>query len=436
MNSCRSSPSPRSYFGIDGILLVDHQIPMCYFSQVPAPQNSATNIQSNDFDVAIIGAGPAGLMAALTLAQSRQDCKVILLDKKDPWREPVACGEGVSKRGLGIFFNSIPETWIRGSVDGVLFVSPDGTKVRFSKPGIGLIINRAAMQDELAKKCATLGVACDFRARVHSVESSGLSGHTVRMEGATPRVFRARIVIDASGPGSRFGNALSNPDSVDLEPSTFALVRGIRFPSNYIQLFFGQSIAPGGYGWLFPRDSEVANVGVVVGRTLFKNVSSRKTLIDFINRFFPGSQIDLMHGGAIPCSGSDIPPMAVGGLFKAGDAASTVHPISRAGILEAMKSGSLAAKGALQALVAQTEAEREEIYRAYREGWLACYGRSHMRNRKAKPGFSTLPDKLLNRAAHRLAKSSDEDMPLSRIFLTTLWSSPGLLWRMKSLFSG
>jgi digeranylgeranylglycerophospholipid reductase len=391
----------------------------------------------SEYDFLVIGAGPAGLLAALNLAMANvgraRPHTIALLDKRDPWREPVACGEGVSAQGLRDLVPKVEPAWIRESIDGVIFVSPNGTRVTFKREGSGLLIDRALMHKNLAEEARRMGVHCNFRARATAVSRYENGRRVAKIEGETNLEIKARVVIDASGPGAGFGagEKITQGD-FDVEPSLFALVTGIKYPVNYIQMFFGKNYAPGGYAWLFPRDERVANVGIVVGKKYAREAPARKALQTFLAQTYPEAKVELFHGGAIPC-GYTSDPLAVENLFKAGDAANMVNPISRAGILEAMKGGQLAAKAALQVIELGSEAEKLPHYRAYKEGWDEAYGKANMRIHKAKDAFMGISDATFDKAAGSLGKIPAEKVTMGRIFLTTLWSTPSLIWKMRSL---
>lgn len=395
-----------------------------------------------EYDFAVIGAGPAGLLAALTLAlanhgkRTPREYSIALLDKRDPWREPVSCAEAVSAKGLREMVPKLEPAWIREPIDGVVFISPNGTRITYRKPGSGLLIDRALMHKDLAEEGRRHGVHCNFRARATAVSRYVDGRRSVKYEGDAPGELKARIVIDASGPGAGFGQGerIVQGD-FDVEPALFALVRGLEYPVNYIQMFFGKTYAPGGYAWLFPRDKHVANVGLVIGKRFAKEAPARKAMTDFMRRVYPGAIIETVQGGAIPC-GYTNHPMAVENLFKAGDAANMVNPISRAGILEAMKGGELAAKAALEVIQLGSESEKEPHYRLYKEKWDIAYGNANFRIHKAKAAFMEVPDPTFDRAAGSLAKIPSEKITLGRIFLTTLWTTPSLFWRMRSLIRG
>ena len=52
---------------------------------------------------------------------------------------------------------------------------------------------------------------------------------------------------------------------------------------------------------------------------------------------------------------------------------------------------------------------------------------------KAKAAFMDIPDGTFDKAAGSLAKIPTEKVTMGRIFLTTLWSTPSLIWKMRSL---
>lgn len=393
----------------------------------------------DSYDVIVCGAGPAGLVSAHNLIwagnsaiKSGKGLKVALLDRRDPWREPVACAEAVSRRGLHSLV-PVEKDWIRSVVDGVDFVAPDGTLVRYEQKKSGYIIDRARMHARLAERCAERGAHCHFRAAVKNIslpDAEGLRTVTVSVDGQQIDL-KARAVIDCTGAGDSLGTdeGLRN-GKIDLETAVFAILKGIPHARNFIRMYYGQEFFPGGYGWVFPRTADTANVGLVIAKEFNAAKSARKRMLEWVAKEWPGVTIERMHGGPIAC-GEETLLLGHAGLFKAGDSASMVNPLSRAGILEAMKAGRAVSVAVLKYL--QNPAQSSSIIEDYEETWKGLHGAGHMRLARAKAAFTAIPDSLFNKAARKINKIPLKRRSLLRIFLATLTGSPRLLWQMRSL---
>lgn len=391
------------------------------------------------YDVIVCGAGPAGLYAANRLQKAAAGRgSVILLDKKSPWKEPVACAEAVSRKIFSRYWKP-DESWVRKHLDGVYFTSPDMTRVGYFQEDCGLILNRAMFHREMAEKAAERGVECHFEDTVGKIERNpdGTWNVSVCADGESA-VLKTRTIIDATGPGAKITRGVPGLESLeqgnfDLESAVFAVAENVPHDENRIELFFGQKYFAGGYGWIFPRDGKVVNIGLVDGREFLKSHPPLATLKKFIASEFPDAKILSVHGGAIPCGQSDRPIAALG-VFKAGDSASTVNPISRSGIVEALKSGKIAAECALEWLAASSDAERLSAEKNAFARWQKIQGKTHRNFHRAKKGFASITDAEFDSAAHRLASVPEEKRSLFRIFWTVLSASPRVLWKMRSFF--
>lgn len=117
---------------------------------------------SNQYDVVVCGAGPAGLMAACTLGRLTAGARrVLLLDKKEPWKEPIFCAEAVSARRFRALW-PIDPSFVRGNLSGIYFTSPKRFKAEFYSKDCGLQLNRAVFHKSIADACVQAGVECRF----------------------------------------------------------------------------------------------------------------------------------------------------------------------------------------------------------------------------------------------------------------------------------
>ena len=393
---------------------------------------------AKDYDVVVCGAGPAGLKASHELLRlSSGKLSILILDRKLPWTEPVICAEAVSTGALKKYW-AIKERFVRGNLSGVYFVSPNGARAEFYRKDCGLQLNRAELHRDMFEAAAALGVEHDFAARAGSLVREGDSWKvTVEKRGEKLQV-RTKVVVDATGPGNKLTKGLPElsdleDGSVDCEPAMFAIVENVKHSREHIELYFGSEFY-GGYGWVFPRDGVEVNLGIVISKGAVPEHSPKDVLLKFLERF-PGAKVKGTYGGMIAC-GQSKKPVAKFGLFKVGDAASTVNPISRGGIVEAMKSGKCAAEAIMEWLSAKSDSERRAAEKSAFDRWYALQGKTHERIAKAKVAFNQISDEKFNRAAGRLSKLTREKSTIFRIFFEVLATSPSLIWKMRSFLGG
>ena len=392
------------------------------------------NFASNQYDVVVCGAGPAGLMAACTLGRLTGGARrILLLDKKEPWKEPIFCAEAVSKDRLNSLW-PVNDSFVRGNLSGIYFTSPKRFRAEFYSKDCGLILDRARFHHDLSDGCVSAGVECHYDALIKKLEKTTDGWKlSVQSSGETVEI-QSTAVIDASGPSCKLTRGIACLEGIetgdtDLEPAIFAVAEGIEHSKEHIELFFGSEFESG-YGWIFPRDGKEVNIGFVLGKDVEHKVPLRQKLLDFIARDYPKATVKAVYGGMIAC-GQSQKPMAKCGLFKAGDAASCVNPISRSGIVEALLCGKVVAESVKEWLD-DSGANRCSIESKVLSRWMELLGNKHLQVARAKRGFNKISDRQFDHAAERLSRLPREKQTLFRIFFNVLWAAPSLIWKMRS----
>ncbi len=307
-------------------------------------------------DVLVVGAGPAGSTAARYAAEAGLD--VLLIDKRKEVGLPVCCGE--FNASLPVLAKMFPAAMgldelftvdlIRRSIRGAVVVSPGGREYGFDLPGY--TFNRDEFDRRLADAAiragATLALETTFRAR---------EGDRVITDRG---VVEAGVVVAADGPLSAVCRFAGMKQNAVLAPAITCRVDG-EF-GDQIRLYFGRSIAPGGYAWVFPKEG-CANVGLGVQG---KKTSVTLLLKNFLARMgFVGRDV---QAGLVPVSGP-IPGTVRENVLAAGDAAGHVVASSGGGIATAMICGRLAGVAAARHLL------HGDSLLAYEQAWRSAVGR-------------------------------------------------------------
>lgn len=317
-------------------------------------QSERTRIK--DWDVVVVGAGPAGSTAARFAAES--GARTLLLERREVVGVPVQCGEFLPSpgtleelmprvEGVRELFD-IPPGCVSRRIARIAAVSPSGRRYELDFEGMSLY--RAKYDQHLARLAVGAGAVLRTGERVRGVVPGGVATDEGRI--------RARVVIGADGPLSIVRRSAGMPAPRQLCPCLQYTVPG-EF-GDTLEMHMG-SVAPGGYAWLIPKAGE-ANIGLGVPRG-----RSRRTLRSHLDEFVAGLGIHehprLATSGLVPISGP-VAETVRGDVLLCGDAAGHVMASNGGGIPPAMVCGRAA--GECAAALVKSGRPLEEYERRWR----------------------------------------------------------------------
>ena len=381
-----------------------------------------------DVDVLVVGAGPAGAVAAWHAKQAAPGLDVVVLERDRAIGAPVRCAEGVGDARLREFANPDGADWVSRRITDVIFQAPDDTEVVLANCGLGWILDRTRFDAFLAAQAAAEGATVLVGAEATAMARNGDQRWHVRVkERGRDDVYRARVVIGADGVETMVGRWAGLDTRVparDMESCAQYVLQGIDFNPDAIYLQFSNAIAPGGYAWIFPKGVGVANVGLGVVALKSDGRNARQYLDDWVTRRFPGgTRTGYTVGGVIVHT--TIKKTYADGVLVAGDAAHMINPLSGGGITNAMKAGRLAGKTAAAAICAGDTSERRLA--AYHHAWMELLGDDHLKYYRIKQALEGVDDASFNKLARSVNNIAPGKRTIGRVFTHALIRHPQLI---------
>jgi digeranylgeranylglycerophospholipid reductase len=293
------------------------------------------------YDAIVVGAGPAGGMAARQIAKA--GFSTLILDKKRVVGEPVQCAEGVSRFGLESNGIQARDEWVCQPVRGATCIVPDGTDFSITdRPGYA--IDRPRFDRWLVADAVVRGADLRLATRVTGIERP--DGVWRIRAGADS--FDGRAVIAADGPTSLLAKLLGLVAHQEIiRAYEYRFPRdGIPVPDPDRFLLYIAQRYDGGYAWIFPKGDSV-NVGAG------GHIDAHAATVAFCKD--QGIDVNLRQAtiaGTIPYR-YELRSHALPGFAVVGDAAGVTNPMNGAGIHSGLFSGRLAGEFAVASLEAE-----------------------------------------------------------------------------------
>jgi len=319
----------------------------------------------NTYNLTVAGAGPMGLITALTAAQKGLSiCIVDYKEEKNIGNK--VCGDFMGESVIGFIKDNLNLDYsniITNKLNHMDLYSPDGTVI--SMPSDGVMINRhefsqALLKDALKAGC-TLYKSCICKEPV--IENGYVCGVKIYDKDAEKSsIIFSNIVVDATGAAGILRKKVCDNESFD---SSF-IERDIKpedMSRSYRQIIklknpldnadTGKMIllpGPGGYYWVFPKYADTVNVGLgIAGNHKEENLKEMLEVIMAEDEIFNSSKIIDEGSGVVSTKRAIYSPVGNGIMFG-GDAAFQTNPLTGGGIGPSIGAGFMAATMAAEAI--------------------------------------------------------------------------------------
>ena len=349
-------------------------------------------------EAAVVGAGPAGIIAATAIAGRGYAVKIY--EEHPEVGEPNHCAGVLSVTGLTELGVEPSDGFVQNRVYGGRVYAPDGgfIEIRDRRPR-AYVVDRAEFDRHLAGEAVDAGVEIELSTRVDGLRFIEGTCMGVRVG---DDVQESWVVVDAEGAGGR----LLSRSGIETGQKGILIgynaeVGEVDVDPELVEVWLGSELAEGFYAWVAPIDESTARCGLGTA-----GADGIERLKGFVEKRF-GVEPRRIKAGLI-CAGPPVDRAAYSGLLLAGDVAGQVKATTGGGVVVGGLCAKLAGETAADALGCGDTcwgrlSEYERRWRSLYEGELkTMYTARRLMNR--------LSDERLNRLVSDLKRTDLESV--------------------------
>lgn len=283
------------------------------------------------YDLAVIGAGPAGSSAARIAA--KKGLKVALIDRRKKPGTPKQCAEGINAEAFRFLGMKPKKDWISNNISSCMGSNINGS-VCIERPGTkGFILERKVFDLALVNMALDAGAENFFG---HS--ATKIRGTNLKEIQIGNKTIKAKAIVAADGPSGSVARMIGHTpvrNGIGMQYE----IKGSFTNSHSLQAYVSKRIIDGGWAWVFPKKNTL-NVGI----GSFNPTNLKPKLDAFVKKIgLNKNKILEVNGGLIPLHGP-ISQIYKDNVLFVGDAAGHTNPVSGGGIPASMFDGKLAAE--------------------------------------------------------------------------------------------
>jgi len=340
-------------------------------------------------DVIVVGAGPAGNNAALSLAS--QGYGVTVIDSRENIGDKLCTGL-VGEECFRRF--PIDPALVYREINSARVVAPSSEGLRFETPHpVARVVNRVGYVSSFADRARDAGARYLLGRRVLRVVQRKDRVSVVTDDGT----LEARALVLAAGFGTQLNRQLGLGEASDYVVGIQALVEtgGL----DEVEVYLGRNVAPGFFAWLVPTQPGYALAGLLV----------RKNALERFARFISAREADGRIRelvSKVTCWGIPLRPLRktyTDRVLVVGDAAGQVKPTTGGGIFYSLLVSEIAS-GALDQALSEDHLSSDRLG-AYQKEWKSLLSKELEVGYSARRVFEYLGDSRISSLIHQASKN-------------------------------